>query len=142
MTKRTVYRYDNEAYAIGVTVVSRGDHVETLDPNNVAAEQALRAVSPFAAETRRCSLYVWATKEFAVLAHALSRAKYLYECEIDEADIVHIGNVDHFTSARDAINAETRAAAANRYWDAPASGKDRRDELLVKKAIVVSQLMP
>jgi hypothetical protein len=54
-----VYRYDEQDYAPGQVIQSRGDHIHGLTAQQRAAEEAIRKVSAEWERIRSKSLYVW-----------------------------------------------------------------------------------
>lgn len=144
MATRFVYRYDDQQFADGHEMTSRGDHYDSLTSMEKRVETLLRKVRENGDRLRRTSLYSWEDKALAEKLWPWSRKKYLYTLEIIEPDIVHSGDVNHYTAAKNAIAIgadPTRHLAL--YWsgvDAEGEWTRPRRELLATKAKVVSRL--
>lgn len=75
------------------------------------------------------------------------KAKYLYQLEIDKADVRHCGDVNHFSDVSADLAAKRPATASiEAYWNStphvPSMHSGARVEKLVKKAVVVSREKP
>jgi hypothetical protein len=88
---------------------------------------------------RSTSLYTWENLEFARRAAQLAK-KPLYELKIDPADIVHRGDVEHFSNAVDAISrGEDPMEHVKKYCEG-VEFISQRVEILVTKAKVVKRI--
>jgi hypothetical protein len=96
MTK-TVYRYDDEDYPDGQLVRSRGDSFDILTKVEKVVELGIRALLPDGANVRGASLYTWEDEVVARRLWKLSGKKYLYELEVDDASIRHIGDLNLYS---------------------------------------------
>src|SRR5262249_7170674 len=105
MTMRKVYRYDEEDYPEGETITSRGDHFVRLTPAQQRVETAIRKTLENGEEIRIKSLYTWENREVAERLWKHKKETHLFELEIDDADVVHRGDLDFFSAAVDAIKA-------------------------------------
>jgi hypothetical protein len=99
----TVYRYDDEDYRDGEIISSRGDHYDRLTGTQQQVELVIRRTLPKGENVRRTSLYTWEDRSFARLGWEHRKRRYLYELEVDEADIRFHGDLQHFSDAEDAI---------------------------------------
>jgi len=135
-----VYRYANEDYADGQTIRPCSDHFDRLDATRKDAELALRAVSTEAEAIRKTSLYTWADERLARRLWPRSHSKFLYELEVDEASVLHRGDVSHFWEAQSALKRGGDAGdAVNRYWSGEAAGTPYV-EVLLSEAKVIRKL--
>lgn len=147
MAKITLWRTDTRRFEPGETVTSAGDHMVTLDGAHKATEQLLRDAMGKGGGVRATSLYAWENEEWARRAWRLERVKSLYRLEADEADILHRGDVNHYTDIGDALKA---GEPTDRYVDDYVTGRDSdrskyptaRFEVLVAKAVVLQRFDP
>jgi hypothetical protein len=145
LCKIKVYRYDDEDYADGRMIKPRGDPFNTLTEPEKAVETAVRAALPNGENVRSTSVYTWANETVAKRLWQYSGRRYLYELEIDKADIRHIGDLNHYSDAKDAaISGAPFEDAVARYCMGEPSGPPRftepRVEILVSKAMVFRKL--
>lgn len=134
-----VYRYDNQDYGDGEVIVSRGDHADGLTAIEREVEVGLRSASAEAASIRRDSLYTWKDEDFARLAGGYKRSRFLYELDVQDADIRHVGDLDHYSAAKDAAKlGQPYARHLEAYWTQRTGA--RRVEILVASACVVRKL--
>lgn len=143
MTKVRVFRYDNEDYAVGQVIVSRGDHFDGLTDKEKAVELAIRKALPNGVDVRSASLYAWESEQFAKRVWPHSKKKYLYELEVDESDIRFKSDLNHFSDATGSIgSADAFDNAVARYCSAAPPTADHttpRVEVLVSRATVISK---
>jgi hypothetical protein len=141
-----VWRYDDQDYPNGRIAASRGDHFAGLTGVQKAAELAIGAAKPDGLKVRSTSLYVWVDQVVAEKLWKLSKKKYLYELEVDQADIHHKGDVNCYSAAMDAIAAgRPPTDPVDRYWrgdDEPPPYYDPRIEMLVSHAKVMKKIKP
>jgi hypothetical protein len=142
MTK-TVYRYDDEDYPDGQLVRSRGDSFDILTKVEKVVELGIRALLPDGANVRGASLYTWEDEVVARRLWKLSGKKYLYELEVDDASIRHIGDLNLYSCAKDAVQSgqspnEAISAYCNRDVADPKLGGPRR-EILVSEGRIIPQ---
>ena len=134
-----VYRYDNQDFREGEMIVSRGDHADGLTDIEREVEVGLRSASSEAESIRRDSLYTWKDEDFARLAGGHKRSRFLYELEVKDADIRHVGDLDHYSAAKDAAKSgHPFAKHLEASWTQLTGA--RRVEILVASALVVRKL--
>jgi hypothetical protein len=141
---RVVYRYDDEEFKDGQLISSRGDSFGTLTDTEKIVEGSLRTVLPDGANVRGGSLYTWQEENVARRLWQLSGKKYLYELEIDESDIRHIGDLNYYSKAKDAAKSGAPFEDfIRRYCGGEVAGPpftEPRLEILVSKARVLRKL--
>jgi hypothetical protein len=142
VTKLIVYRTDSREFEPGEEFTSRGDHRDELpDEHKREAEDAIRAARDDGAKIRSDSLYTYRSLELATndwKARSKDR-RHLYELEIDESNIVHVGDLMiYFDVIADVRAHRDSTATASKYWDAAPS--ERNTEYLVRKATVIRQI--
>lgn len=142
MGKRTVYRYDDEHYDVGSTISSRGDHLGTLTPDEKIVEKMIRAKLNDGERIRAESLYAWDSVDVAKRLHKYARKKFLYQLEIDDSDIRHRGDVEHFSDAVDAIKTNRNADSSVASYCRSDLKNSPKVELLVSRAVVIAVLDP
>ena len=107
-------------------------------------ETAIRAALPNGAIVRGNSLYTWANEEVAKRLWPLSKKRYLYELEIDKADIRHKGDLNQYSEAESAAKSGAPVEnAVGKYCageNAGAPYTEPRGEVLVSKAKVLRKL--
>jgi hypothetical protein len=139
-----VYRYDDQEFADGQMIESRGDSFGTLTDHQKVVEIAIRAALPNGAIVRGNSLYTWADEQLAKRLWPPSKKRYLYELEIDEADIRHKGDLNYYSEAVSAAKSGAPIEdAVSKYCageNAGAPYTEPRVEILVSKAKVLSKL--
>ena len=144
MCKVRVYRYDDQDFADGQMIESRGDLFSTLTDHQRTVETAIRAALPNGAIVRGNSLYTWANEEVAKRLWPLSKKRYLYELEIDKADIRHKGDLNQYSEAESAAKSGAPVEnAVGKYCageNAGAPYTEPRVEVLVSKAKVLRKL--
>jgi hypothetical protein len=88
---------------------------------------------------RAASIYAYLDRAFAEFAWSRKKGMHLYEVEIAEEDIVHIGDLNSFTTVVDA-NKQNKPTgeAVSKYWEGVLGG--RQAEVLVRKARVVRKI--
>jgi len=144
LCKIRVYRYDDQEFADGQMIESRGDSFSTLTDHQKTVETAIRAALPNGANVRGNSLYTWANEEVAKRLWPLSKKRYLYELEIDKADIRHKGDLNQYSEAESAAKSGAPVEnAVGKYCageNAGAPYTEPRVEVLVSKAKVLRKL--
>lgn len=144
MCKIRVYRYDDQEFADGQMIESRGDSFSTLTEHQKAVETAIRAALPNGAIVRGNSLYTWANEEVAKRLRSLSKKRYLYELEIDKADIRHKGDLNQYSEAVSVAKSGAPIEnAVSKYCAGENAGgpyTEPRVEVLVSKAKVLRKL--
>ena len=144
MCKIKVYRYDDQEFADGEVIEPRGDLFSTLTEHQRVVETAIRATLPNGATVRGHSLYTWADEKVARRLWPLSKKRYLYELEIDKADIRHKGDLNQYSEAVSAAKSGAPIErAVGKYCageNAGAPYTEPRVEILVSKARVLRKL--
>ncbi|MEI4492073.1 hypothetical protein WAF00_15600 [Mameliella alba] len=153
--KKIVWRTDSRVFELSETICSGGDHLETLSAAHEGAEEALRNAMGDRGRLRSTSLYTWEDEEWARRAWALENKaiqskgnkKYLYRLEIDDSDIFHRGDVNHYTDIGDALRQSMDPSKSIQgYLNGNGPDRDRhstaRFEILVRKALVLEKLCP
>lgn len=144
LCKIKVYRYDDQEFADGQIIYSRGDSLSTLTDHQKNVELAIRSALPDGANVRGTSLYTWADEKLARRLWPLSRKRYLYELEIDETDIRHRGDLNYYSEAETAAKLSTPFEdAIRKYCTGLTAGQpftEPRIEILVSKATVLRKL--
>jgi hypothetical protein len=138
-TSQLVYRYDAHSYDDREPISSRGDHFPRLTPAQQQVETLIRSTMPNGHNIRSTSLYTWENLEVARRVARLAR-KPLYELQIDVADIVHRGDVQHFSNAVDAINLGKNPREHVTKYCEGVEFISERVEILVTKAKVVRRI--
>jgi hypothetical protein len=140
MTTRIVYRTDGEEFVEGKILTPRGDHMDTINCKLRPGEDLIRAGKPDGENLRSKCIYVWESFESAESNWLYQKDKHLYELEIDEADILHIGNAYLLATIAEVVTTDPTQAAAvvQDYWRGAGPGK--RVELLVSQAKVLSKV--
>jgi hypothetical protein len=144
LCKIRVYRYDDQEFADGQTIESRGDSFSTLTDHQKTVEAAIRTALPNGAFIRGYSLYTWVDAVVAKRLWRLSKKKYLYELEIHKMDIRHKGDLNHYSEAVSAAKSGASIEnAVGKYCAGEIAGApytEARVEVLVSKATVVCKL--
>jgi len=139
-----VFRQDDRDFQPGELLRPWGDHFATLADENRGAEDALRTYEASSSEVRSNSIYTWRDRAFAERTWPISGKTYLYELEVEECRVRHVGDVNCFTAIKAAIAAgepfEDHVAC---YWSGGAQpGEDwtePRIEVLVCEAKVIAR---
>lgn len=139
MSKRTLFRTDHRQFNDGDEMTSAGDHYDGLTDDEKKAEDEVRAFKG-GHTIRADSLYAYESEDLASKHWQTSKGdRHLYELEVDEADIVHSGNLDTFSEVVTALRKkEDTIPAVEKYWSKEPIGV--RTEHLVKKATVVKRV--
>jgi hypothetical protein len=141
---KIVYRYDNEDYVDGHLICSRGDSFNMLTDVEKVVELRIRELLPDGANIRGNSLYTWEDETVAQRLWGYSRKQYLYELEVDEANIRHVGDLDLYSDAKDAVkNKVSPDAPITAYCNGEVAPPERggpRREILVSEARVIRKL--
>jgi len=144
LCKIKVYRYDDQEFTDGQVIESRGDSFSTLTHHQKVVETAIRAALPNGAVVRGNSLYTWADENVAKRLWPLSKKRFLYELEIDKADIRHKGDLNQYSEAVSAAKSGASIDnAVGKYCageNAGAPYTEPRVEILVSKARVLRKL--
>ena len=139
MSTRRVYHYTTEEYDVGDSISSRGEHFPRLTKDQQLAEEVLRQHSAEARSIRESALYTWDDRTAAERAWQHKKGTNLYELEIEEADTLHIGDLQHFSSIVAAMRVgSSTVEAREKYWRSEISSA--QVERLVKKAKVAARL--
>ncbi|MHC2282161.1 hypothetical protein ACVME8_008804 [Bradyrhizobium diazoefficiens] len=142
MARIIVYRTDSRDFEPGEEITSRGDHRDELpDEDKKEAEDAIRASHTDGATIRADSLYAYRSLELAKSDWRFRSKvqRHVYELDIDESDIVHVGDLMiYFAVIADVRARRDPMGTASKYWTAAPSEKDT--EYLVRKATVVRQI--
>jgi len=141
LPKIIVYRYDNDEYADGQVISTRGDSLNTLTDHQKMVELAIRSELHNGAEIRSTSLYTWANEALARRLWHLSKKKHLYELEVDHANVRHRGDLNWYSAAVDAVKlGKSPKVAVGKYCsgvEADSSFTEPRTEVLVSEAKVI-----
>lgn len=139
-----VWRTDGRKFETGEAVTSAGDHTATLDGAHAETERILRDAMGDGGDTRRTSLYTWEDEVWARRAWSLEKGKFLYKLEVEDGDVRHRGDVNHYTDVGDAVKAGKDAVPyAEAYVRGDVHDPKRytraRVQILVRKAIVLER---
>lgn len=142
---RIVWRTDLRVFEPGETMASAGDHTATLDGAHAEPERLLREAMGDDGEVRATSLYTWEDETWAIRAWTYEKGKYLYKLEIDETDVRHRGDVNHYTDIGNAlIETADISVPVQDYVSGRDSDRSKyptaRFEILVRKALVLERL--
>jgi hypothetical protein len=135
---RIVYRTDSDDFADGRDLYPRGDHTNTMNAKLRAAEELIRSGKADGPKIRSNCIYVWETRESGESNWHHEKDKHLYELEIDEADILHIGDAYLLATIAAIDDSQAAAKVVQSYWNGDTQGN--RTELLVTKAKVLRKL--
>lgn len=142
LEKKTGWHYSDAKYGIGDLVPSYNNW-PGLDPSLHAAERIVRLSHPDGVRIRSNAVYLWENEEVArriwtAAGKAKKAKKYLYTVEYDEADILHRGDLNHYTNVQKG-ELDAQVAAAKPYWAGSLyGGQPARVEVLVRSATVVA----
>lgn len=142
--KKIVWRTDGRVFKPGDTMSSAGDHTATLAEAHVESERILREAMADGGDVRATSLYTWEDETLARRSWRPQKGKYLYRLEIDDVDVRHRGDVNHYTDIGDALKttADTSVFVDN-YLCGRDSDRNKystaRFEILVRKALVLER---
>ncbi|MES0150229.1 hypothetical protein NKJ95_23745 [Mesorhizobium sp. M0012] len=141
------YHYSNEDYEDGRTVVSTRDNMDGLTELEKPVEAFLRAAHEQGEALRKGALYLWEDEQVAkrtweTRGKSSRSRKYLYTMEYDENDVIHVGDLEHYSALKDLATAGKPLddAAAEDYWKGTPRNDKPMVEMLVKKATVKSRL--
>jgi hypothetical protein len=130
---KTVYHYSTKNYESGQLIVQETDHYGRLTGRQRAAEDELRAKSIEAAEKRATSVYGWESRKMAETGWCHKEGTHLYELEVDDDDIRHVGDIDIFTAIVNGLeNKKSVDGFRCDYWKGKRTGE--RIEILASKA--------
>lgn len=143
VTKKFGYHYSDVKYEVG-DVILPYDNMPTLHPSLNAVEDFIRLAHPDGRRIRSNAVYLWddegrARQQWAAAGRAGKAKKYLYTVEYEDADLLHKGDLNHYTDARVFKDAGARDAAAASYWAGELHKEEPpRVELMVRSATVVT----
>lgn len=141
---KIVYRYDNNDYEDGEIIHPSGDTFDILTEVEKVVEVAIRKTLPDGVSIRGASIYTLEDETVAKRLWKLSHRNYLYELEIDEDSIRHIGDLNLYSEAKDAVQGgRSPDKAIESYCKGelagPHFGQPRR-EILAREARVVRKV--
>lgn len=144
MATRIVYRYDNNKYEVGEIITPKRDLFGMLTGIEKQVEARIRATLPDGESIRGGSVFDWENEAVAFRVWPLSRKKYLYQLEVDEADIRFRGDLNHCNNAKDAVAGgrpmdEYVSAYCEGNESAPNVNGAPRIELMFSKAKVLKR---
>lgn len=146
MPKIKTYRYDDEEFSDERILEARGDPFEGLTGPQKIIETALREAKEEGAFIRSTSLYTWEDQDLSARMWVHSKKKYLYELEVDEADVRHKGDLNFYSEAvSSAMSGAPFTDAIQSYWRGDNAGSpytQPRVEILVAQARVIHRLKP
>lgn len=143
LVRRVGYHYSDTRYEVG-DVIPPYDNMPRLDKSSHAVEDLIRSAHPDGTRFRSKAVYLWddyerAKQLWATAGRARKARKYFYTVEYDDVDLLHKGDLNHYTDAREFEDAGARGAAAASYWAGELHEKEPpRVELLVRSATVVA----
>ncbi|MCG6118864.1 MAG: hypothetical protein MEQ07_11845 [Aquimonas sp.] len=143
MAKKVGYHYSDAKYEVG-DVISPYDNMPGLHPGLHAVEDFIRSAHPDGPRIRSKAVYLWddegrARQQWAAAGRAGKAKKYLYTVEYEDADLLHKGDLNHYTDAREFKDAGARGAAAASYWAGKLhKAEPPRVELMVRSATVAA----
>lgn len=143
MARKIGYHYSNMKYEVG-DLISPYDNMLGLHSSFHAVEDLIRSAHPNGTGIRSKAVYLWddearARQQWAAAGRAGKAKKYLYTVEYEYADLLHKGDLNHYTDARELIDAGARGAAAASYWTGELHKEESpRVELMVQSATVVA----
>lgn len=137
------YHYSNREHKPGDIITAGRDSLTTFKGHKKQFEEALRAGHPDGLKIRSKALYSWESAEFVPSIWDHIPYKYYYEVEIDETDIVHRSNLNHYNDGIDAAaKGQPLVKMVQDYWNnAPSRDPKCRIEILATKATVVALLL-
>jgi hypothetical protein len=137
------YHYTNYIHQPGDIITAGRDSLTTFSGSKKAFEEALREGHTHGHAIRSEALYVWEDSDFIPRIWPAVPAKYFYEVEIEEADILHRSNLNHYNDGLDAAKkGEPLDDIVAAYWsNARSSDAKPRIEILVTKARVIRLLL-
>ena len=99
----------------------------------------MRPHSSEAAEKRATSVYAWELRKAAENGWNYRKGTRLYEIEVEENDVRHIGDIGIFTAIETALRKKETVDVLRRdYWEGKRIGG--RIEVLASKATIVRKL--
>lgn len=145
MPTRIGYHYSDKLWKVG-DVIPGYDNLAGLHPSLHTAEQVVRSARTNGTAIRSSAVYVWdsedrARQQWAAAGRVGKAKKYLYRVEYADANLLHKGDLNHYTAALDAkANLEKAREAADLYWSGQPHAKEApRIEVLVRKAVVIDR---
>jgi hypothetical protein len=107
----------------GDIITAGRDSLITFKGPKKIFEEALRAGHVDGPEIRAEAFYVWESPDFVPSIWEHIPYRYYYEVEIDEADIIHRSNLNHYN---DGIDAAKKGLPLDKYvqdyWSTRGSG--------------------
>ncbi len=139
MAKIRHFHYSSKEYEPGDIITQELDHYGRLVTTQPAAEDELRPHSSEAAEKRATSVYAWELRKAAENGWNYRKGTHLYEIEVEENDVRHIGDIGIFTAIETALRKKETVDVLRRdYWEGKRIGG--RIEVLASKATIVRKL--
>ena len=137
------YHYSNRLHQPCDIITAGRDSLTTFTGSKKIFEEALRAGHPAGSKIRAEALYAWESPDFVPPIWHKIPYKYYYEVEIDEADICHRSNLNHYNDGIDAVgNGQSLDKIVEDYWNnAQSSDPKSRIEILATKATVIAVLL-
>ncbi len=137
------FRIDEREFSEGDLILYRGDCEQMLSADERVVEAAIRSYAPNSADIRRHAQYFYRDEDVAKRLAKLDR-RNLYEVEIADCKILHQGDLNHYSAAKDAVGTglplDPYIAG---YWSGLPAGPPNtgpRFELLAVEALVVRKL--
>jgi hypothetical protein len=131
------FRTDPREFVPGDEMPPPGDHLEELQDELRHAEMLVREVG---CTCRAYNLYVFADKERARWYWLLKKARYLYEVEVQDNDILHTGDMNLLREIANVWHQPTEARKLAEKYREGGMGDDPLIELVVRKARVTQAL--
>lgn len=142
MEKKIGWHYSDAKYEIG-NLIPPYDNWPRLDPSLHAVEAIIRSSHPDGTRIRANAVYLWENEDvarriWAVAGKAKKAKNYLYAVEYEQADLLHRGDLNHYTNTQEG-ETEAQIAAAASYWaGSPHEEQTPRVEILVLRATVIA----
>lgn len=143
------WHYSAAEYNVG-DICERKSELRLSDQQS-AGELIIRVEHPDGEEVGRAirasAFYLWRQKDFgaklwrATQTQDGERRPFFYHMEYDDADVLHMGDLDHYTQCyQNTANDAVARQAARLYWGGLSTGISDRIEILVTKAKVISKV--
>ena len=134
------YRYCEADYQPGYADTPSEDHLPKLEPEKQRAEIAIREGDK-RGRSRPHALYLFESIDVAKRLLGETKGKQLYECWVDDSDILHRGDLRIYDEVVEALeNNEDPDDLIRQYW----AGEEReapRVELVVKRCTFVRKFV-
>lgn len=143
MAKKVGYHYSDVNYEVG-DIIPPYDNMPGLHPNLHEVEALIRSAHEHGTRIRSDAVYLWddegrARQQWDAAGQAKMAKKYLYTVEYDDADLLHKGDLNHYTDASRCKDAGARDAAVACYWAGDPHTKEApRIEVMVSSATVLA----